>query len=146
MLNPFTQVNWQPDRAEKRRFGLSLILGFPIFALVLYGLRRLLNDSVAPTPFVWLGAVGCGVGIVLYLIPALARPVYVVWYGFACSIGFVVSNLLLALFYYVPVTGIGLGLRLLGRDSMQRRGTPKPKSYWHDIKPVEDPERYFKQY
>ncbi|MCP5517808.1 MAG: hypothetical protein H7A45_11205 [Verrucomicrobiales bacterium] len=146
MLNPFTQVNWQPDRAEKRRFGLSLIIGFPIFALALFGLRRLLHDSVAPAPFVWLGGIGCAVGVVLYLLPFLARPVYLVWYGLACCIGFVVSNVLLALFYYVPVTAIGLGLRVAGRDSMQRRKADSAASYWHDVKPTADPERYFRQY
>lgn len=34
MVNPFKEVNWKPDTAEKCTFGKSLIVGFPILALI----------------------------------------------------------------------------------------------------------------
>ncbi len=146
MLNPFTQVNWSPDRREKRRFGLSLLIGFPIFALALFALRWLFADSARLEPFLWLAGVGSSVGLLLYLLPAIAKPFYVVWYALGCSLGFVISNVLMAVFYYVAVTGIGLVLRLTGRDSMHRSPAAEEESYWQDVKAVEDPARYFKQY
>ncbi len=34
MLNPFREVNWNPDTTARRAFAKSLVIGFPCVALV----------------------------------------------------------------------------------------------------------------
>ena len=145
MINPFKDTNWNPGTAERRKFAHSLMIGFPIIAAVLAGIARLSHGAWRPG-FAWLAAIGFAVGALLWLAPQIARPFYVVWYGLAACIGIVVSNTLLALFYYLVVTPIGLVRRLLGRDSMARKFDPAAASYWRDVKRSVDPGRYFRQF
>ena len=145
MINPFKDTNWKPDTAERRKFARSLMIGFPLIAAVLASLARLSHGAWRPG-FAWLAAAGFAVGALLWLVPQMARPFYVIWYGLAGCIGIVVSNALLALFYYLVVTPIGLVMRLLGRDPMTRKFDPAAASYWRDVKPPVDPERNFRQY
>ena len=34
MINPFSEVNWNPDRPARKKFAVSLIIGFPAIAVV----------------------------------------------------------------------------------------------------------------
>ena len=52
---------------------------------------------------------------------------------------------LLALVFYLVFAPVGIALRLLGRDPLQRRLDPSAKSYWQDRKP-NPPERAEKQF
>jgi hypothetical protein len=146
MVNPFKEVNWTPDTAEKRTFGKSLVIGFPVLALVLLVVLRVktgLWDSDFPLKLAGFGAVA---GVLFMLIPAVATPFYVGWYSIACCIGLVVSNILLGIVFYGLVGGIGLLMRLVGRDSMRQRPDPNAKTYWRDAKQPSDPKRYFRQF
>jgi hypothetical protein len=82
---------------------------------------------------------------VFLILPGIARPFYVVWYAVACTIGLVVSNLLLALVYYVVVTGTGLARRILGRHFLDVRLDRSRKTYWRDAGPAPAPRRYYRQ-
>ena len=59
MINPFKEINWKPDRAELKKFGVSLIIGFPIIALVFF-LVRWAKSGALPEPrfFLMLGGIG----------------------------------------------------------------------------------------
>ena len=35
MLNPLAEINWEPTVNERRKFALTLVIGFPCVALVL---------------------------------------------------------------------------------------------------------------
>src|SRR6266566_2508969 len=120
MVNPFTEVNWNPSIAERRKFGRTLIAGFPIVSLVLMLLKWLISHQWHWEATLWIGGVGVTVGLIALLRPALARPVYVVWYGIACCIGIVMSNLLLAVFYYLAFAPVGLLKRGLSRKSFRK--------------------------
>jgi hypothetical protein len=60
-------------------------------------------------------------------------------------IGVAVSHLMLAVFYYLALTPIGLTMRLLGRDPLDRKFDPGAKSYWKARKADKPVESYFKQ-
>ena len=49
MLNPFKEVNWTPDLGEKRKFGRSLVLGFPCMALMFLLMGRLRTGGCTGT-------------------------------------------------------------------------------------------------
>ena len=146
MINPFKEVNWRPGPAEKRKFALSLVIGFPCVAIALFFLRRVMSGSWAPAPALWLGSVGFCVGLLLVAVPVLARPLYLVWYVAASCIGFVVSNVLVAGFYFLILTPIGLLLNASGRAPFPKGPNKGVVSYWREAEQVTDAKRYFSQF
>jgi len=146
VVNPYKEVNWKPNRDELRAFGKSLIIGFPCVALVmLLTLRWTEGRWIADAPLA-LAAGGVLAGVVVMLAPPLGRPLYVVWYALACAIGLIIGNLLLALVFYVFVTGIGLFMRLIGRDALRRRLDRQAETYWREAEQPTDPRRYYSQF
>lgn len=146
MVNPFKEVNWRPDMAERRKFALSLVIGFPCVAVLMFLAIRLARGGWNPVPPLWVAGVGAGVGLVLWLLPGVARPFYVVWYGFACSVGLVVGNLLLMGFFYGVMTPIGFCLRASGRDPVKKSFDRSVSTYWVEAERVTDPRRYYRQF
>ena len=61
-------------------------------------------------------------------------------------IGWVVSHLLLGFVYYGVMTPIGLIMRLVGYDPMNRKLDLEAKSYWTKRESSEDKQRYFRQF
>lgn len=146
MMNPFKEVNWNPDVSERRKFARSLIVGFPCIAVVLL-LAGWFKTGVwkFPAPLM-IGGIGLAIGLVLLAVPGIARPFYVVWYGFACAIGLVVGNILLAVVFYILITGVGLAMRATGRCSISRTVDKRATTYWKDAKPANDPQSYYRQF
>jgi hypothetical protein len=146
MVNPFKEVNWKPDNTAKRKFAVSLIIGFPCIALFFFLVGGLMHKGWNPAILYQVGGIGALAGVTFYVIPVLAGPVYLIWYAVACSIGLVVSNVLLVGMFYLVLTPIGLLLRVLGRDPMQKQPDKGAKSYWQPAEQTKDPRRYYRQY
>ena len=131
-------INRNPSERELRWFGVMLAIFVAIVGLLFW---RAGASRVAT--IVW------GAGAALTLIYAAARPlrrpVYLGWIYAAYPIGWTVSHLLLGGIYYLLVTPIGLGLRMAGRDPMQRAFDRSARTYWTPHDPGEDVSRYFKQ-
>ena len=146
MVNPFKEVNWNPSPRDRRKFALSLILGFPCIAAV-FLLVSLLRGKGWNLPLAAvIGGGGLAVGLLLLAVPQVVRPVYVAWYLVACSIGLVVGNLALALVFFVLVSGLGLVMRALGRQPVRKGFDRRAATYWQDTDPVDDPGRYYRQF
>jgi hypothetical protein len=64
----------------------------------------------------------------------------------AFPIGWLVSHALLAIIYYLVITPIGLVMRGLGKDPIQKRFDPTRKSYWVKREATRDRSRYFRQF
>lgn len=145
MINPFDEVNWNPDRNGLRTFAKSITIGMPLVALMLGTFGRLRTHSW-PAWTWWLAGIGFTVGVLLWLLPQIARPCYVVWNGLGCAVGFVTSNTAVIAIYFLVVTPIGLLLRLSGRDPLRLRGGRERNTYWEDAEKTGDATRYFRQY
>ncbi len=145
MLNPFAEVNWNPDRRARKKFAVSLILGFPAIATV-FSLITFLSKHAWKPFFLWLGIAGCALGIILWLIPQIAKPVYVVWYFAACCVGIVVGNTLFALIFYLVFTPLGLVLRLRRNPAITKGFDKSRKTYWRDAEKAVDLKRYYRQF
>jgi hypothetical protein len=147
MINPFKDVNWNPDLAAKRSFARSLVIGFPCIAVVVLLIKRFTGAGVwdIKTAFL-IGGIGAGVGAVFYALPVIARPFYLAWYFLACCIGLVVSNVLLAGFFYLVFTPAGLLKRLFGRQNLKKGFDKSAASYWQDAEKVTDLTRYYRQF
>ena len=81
-----------------------------------------------------------------YLIPAVQAMVFRAWITALFPIGWVISYTLLAAIYYLIVTPIGLFMRLLGRDPLQRQLDHTTESYWAPYIGAEKKSRYFQQF
>jgi len=118
MNRPSAERFWSApaaDRGDLRKFGLLLAAVGAVVAGVAWYRHAL------PTAFWAMGIAGC------FLVPALVwppalRPLHAVWMLVARALGFVNSHLLLALVFYLLFTPMGLVMRLLGRDPLERRG------------------------
>jgi hypothetical protein len=145
MMNPFKELNWNPDKAERRKFARSLIIGFPCVAVVLLLAGWFKTGLWKFQPPLMIGGVGLAIGLVLLAFPGIARPFYVIWYGVACAIGLVMGNILLALVFYILITGVGLAMRAAGKTSI-RKMDRQATTHWKDAKPVTDPQSYYRQF
>ncbi len=146
MINPFKDVNWNPGREEKRKFARSLIVGFPILALVWLVIGRVFGGMWHVQPAIMVGGGGAVLGAILWTMPQIAKPVYVLWYGIACSIGTVISNALLITFYLTVVTLFGTVRRALGKGSLEKGVNKAAQTYWRDAEKILDPKRYYSQF
>jgi hypothetical protein len=146
MMNPFKEVNWNPDVAERRKFARSLVIGFPCIAVLLILASWLKTGAWKIEPALMIGGAGLAIGLLLLALPAIARPFYFIWYGLACVMGLVVGNILLAVVFYILITGVGLASRIAGKGSISKTSDKQATSYWKDAKPVGDPQRYYRQF
>src|SRR5262245_20841736 len=79
--------------------------------------------------------------------PGSLKHVYIAWMSLGLALGFVVSHVILTLFYYVVLTPIGLIARICGQDFLSLKRTPGATSYWV-MKPVtaRTPQDYERQF
>jgi len=151
------KVEWHPTDRQVRVFGISGLLASLVAALVLLFLW-----GVA---LLWAAMV-LAAGLVIFLCsrvsPRVARILFIGLALVGLPIGFGVSFLLLAAFYFFLLTPLALIFRLIGRDPLHRSWPRRPAlpppdhsatappgdgtSYWVPHRPSEDPERYFHQF
>ncbi len=146
MLNPFHEVNWRPGRPERRKFAVSLVVGFPCVATALLVAQRGHTGAWNFSPALPLAAAGVTLGAILWAFPQIARPFYLVWYGVACALGFVTGNALLAAVYFLLVTPTGWGRRALGRPAFAKTFDRRAPTYWRDAPPPAPAARSFRQF
>lgn len=107
---------------SERGFGLVFAV---VFAII--GAWPLL-DSVEPRW--WAFAIAALFVIAAYIAPALLRPLNVLWFKFGLLLYKVVNPIVMGLLYYVTVVPIGLLMRAVGKDPLNRAFQPDAKSYW----------------
>lgn len=133
-------VKTDPSPKDLRVFGMLLPVFFAVFGWAI-GHR---SGSQAAASAIW--AAGAGVVLVYFVQPRVRRPVFVGWSYLTYPIAWVVSHLILGAVYFVVVTPIGLLVRRLREDPMERRWDPATRSYWVRREPDRDVPRYFRQF
>ena len=133
-------INWNPSRKDLRVFA---VLQFVFFGIIAAGAWR--NGGAIEVSGIVV-AVSATVAVLGCMVPALIRPVYIVWMAAVFPIGLVVSYVVLGLAYFLVFTPIGLVMRLCGRDPMQRKFDPNASGYWTPRSQEPSAEQYFRQY
>jgi len=105
------------------------------------------DPSWAGRAHLWL----YGVAVVLFFwgmfSPYTLRPVYVGWMYFTRVVEFLLTTLVLGLVFYIGVTGVGLLMRLLGKNPLDRKLDRSALSYWIKHQPYEfNPQHYERQF
>ena len=78
--------------------------------------------------------------------PGWVRWPFVVATLAAFPIGWVVSQMVLALMFFAVLTPVALLMRMCGRDPLRRRARPDTQSCWVRKDAPADPKRYLRQY
>ena len=112
-----------PTRGDLRRFGLVLaallaLIGGYLWYVEAVGIAQLVHAA---------SLVLLGTGLAL---PVALKPIYFPYMWLARIVAFVNIHLLLGLVFYTLFMLIGLGMRLLGRDPLDRKIAPDAESYW----------------
>ncbi len=120
-----------PGISELRKFGL--VTGAIVFALFGIALPWLLDHQWPTWPWIVTG---------IFWILALASPdslfaVYRAWMKFGHIAGWINTRIILGLMFYLIFFPVGVLLRILGKDPMNRKFDSTAKSYRIISEPVE---------
>ena len=125
-------------KRELRRFGLVMTAPLLIIGCVLIWRGREVGPYV--------------VGLaVLFLLAALAfpivlRPVERVWMAMARVLSVIMTYVILAVTFFLVITPMGLILRILGKDLLQKKFESEKSSYWIPVEPDGPCSRHDKPY
>jgi len=131
------EINWHPSQKELRNFGMISVIASACISLLLYLLKGL---GIQWALFIFIIFLGSTVSV------RLTRIIYLVLILMTVPIGLVVSFILLAIFYFLLLTPIGLLFRLMGRDPLHRKFDSSKESYWLTRHPPQSLGRYFRQF
>ena len=135
------EINWNPNRKELRNFGIVAFIASALLSLLLYLFKGL--------GIQW-AAIIIAAGFIIFLtsmiFPKLTRFIYLGLILVTLPIGYMVSFILLALFYFLLLTPLGLLFRLIGRDPLRRKFDSTADSYWLTRKQSDRLNRYFHQF
>ena len=108
-----------------RKFGLIMTVSFALVTVLLW----LRGDGVWPYTAVLSGLflISC------LLFPGLLGPVEWIWMKLALAMGFVMTNVLLTLVFFIAVTLTGLVMKLFGKDPLGLVFRDDMESYWHEV-------------
>jgi len=135
------EINRNPGPKELRNFATIALIASALLSLLL---RLLKGLSIQ-----W-GAIIFAAGIIIFISKLISlrftRIFYLALIFLTYPIGFAISFILLAAFYFLLLTPLSIIFRLMGRDPLRRKFNRSAKSYWLDHCPPESLDRYFRQF
>src|SRR5262245_55171065 len=125
--------------ADLKWTGLIMAACFGIFGTLSY-----LRGHPVATAAMWsIGGAPC---IAYYGVRATQPLLFNVWMGLTFPIGWLISNTIMAITFFLVMTPVGLLMRLVGYDPMNRGFDRSAESYWVPRKRAGAPRTYFRQY
>jgi len=142
----FVEIKWHPNLRDMRRFAWTMLAALTLIGSILAWMSY---HRTGETGWGILELfTGAGVGILLssvFLETTLGLWLYKAWMGLALVLGKVMAPVVIGVFYFLVVTPIGLGARVLGRDSMQRKKAGHT-TFWHLLRHRTEPSSYERQF
>jgi len=136
-----TSLDLSPSKKKLRDFGLIALCMCTVIGLLLLWMGK-----VQVKGFSIFSATGLAMYVLSRISTALIKPVYQTMVLVTFPIGWVISHLVMGLFYYVVVTGVAVVFRLLGRDLLCRKYDSQAETYWIPYKNKRSAEHYFRQF
>src|SRR4029453_10985494 len=109
-------------RRELRNFGL--LVGGVFTALGLWFLFR------GKPWYAWALVPGVVLTVFGALLPRSLKYPYLAWMSLALVMGFIVSHVILTLFFFLVVTPVGLVARVFGKDFLRLKLDRNTSTYW----------------
>jgi hypothetical protein len=143
------ELNLNPNERTLRQFGFVAFVAFAALAWCawneVYMFRRGLGVLRGPVALTLLDA-GIAAALCSMIRPSANRWPYRVLSVASYPVGLVVSYVVLAVLFFAVFAPIGMLLRRLGRDPLQRGFDPNAPSYWSKAPPRRDRASYFRQF
>ena len=134
-------INFNPGEKKLLQFGMAAAIMSVVVAVLLYLLKDL---SVK-----WCIVI-VALGFVIFLCSRISikvtKAIYISLIMLTFPIGMAVSFTVLAIFYYLLLTPVGLFFRLIKRDPLRRDFNQPCKTYWLKHRKVDNIKRYFQQF
>ena len=92
------------------------------------------------------GLMAVVIGLMGWIRPAAIRWLFVGTTVLAFPLGWLISQVMLALMFYGIITPLALLFRLRGRDLLARKPAPSRPTFWVPKQTPEDLRSYFRQY
>ncbi len=143
------QLDFRPETRQLRQFGFIAFFVLGLLAAIVYFRGTLFGIEVGASARLLaasLGAVGVISALFSLAWPRGNRPRFVALSVLAFPIGFVVSHIVLAVLFFGILAPVGVTLRLLGRDLLERSFAKDKKSYWIDLPQAIQKRDYFRQF
>jgi len=134
------KINWNPPQSQLRSFNIICPIACLALSALLYAFKGL-DIRWALT----ITAAGLAVFCAGLISLKITKAVFLGLTVLTLPIGYAVSFVLMAIFYYLILTPLGLVFRLIGRDVLRRRFDRSAKSYWISRDPSRSLESYFHQ-
>jgi hypothetical protein len=135
------EINWRPNRRELRSFAVAALIASAVVSLLLYVLKGLVIQWVAI-----IFAAGFITFLSSFICLKITRIIYLGLILLTFPIGYAVSFILLAAFYFLLLTPLSLFFRLIGRDILCRKFDSNAESYWLSRQPPKNLDNYFHQF
>ncbi len=133
-------IKLEPTKRDLRWLGLVVLAFFGLIG----GIVLLRTDSWPATRALWL--VGGFLTLVYYSVRPLRRPMFRAWMRAVYPLGLTISHGILGVVYFLLVTPLGLLLKAIRGDPLQREFDRDAASYWTPHEPGKDPSSYFRQF
>ena len=112
---------------QLRKFGINIAIPLLIIGCILIWRHRWTGPY-----FIVLAGFFLLSGL---LIPRYLAPIERVWMAFAHVLGVVMTYVLLTVTFFLVITPMGLFLRLIGKDLLNKKISSKKYSYWVAVEP-----------
>ncbi len=128
---------------DLRSFGWTVGAALVVFWAILWKVLPYLLDRGGNYP--WLAYAGLALVVLGTVAPIILKPIYYAWMSLAFVLGFVMTRVILTVFFFVVLTPVGLVFRLIGRDALHRKLDRSAATYWIPKEyPIADRSRYEK--
>jgi len=134
-------LNLKPSNKQLRDFGLIGLCMCTVIGLLLLGLGK-----IPPLGLIVLFLIGLAMFALSRISAALIKPVYLAMMIVTFPIGWIISHLVMGLFFYVIVTLIAVLFKIIGRDPLYRKFDSQADTYWLPYKNKRSAKDYFHQF
>lgn len=129
-----------PDKQKLKKFGITMAAALSVIAGMLF-----LRHKPAALPYLFTASFAFF--LLSLIVPGVLKPAYIVWMKLALGLSFINTRIILSAAFYLLFTPIGLVIRLLGIDPLERKIEKDRDSYWKKKQAVEfKPAEYERQF
>ena len=108
--------------SSNRSFGLVFF-----FVFLIVGLWPLMREE---SPKIWLLIISIFFMVLGIMNSKLLTPLNKVWFKIGIFLGNLVAPIIMGIIFFLVVTPIGLIMKIIGKDLLQKKYDKKKKSYW----------------
>ncbi|MCP4650562.1 MAG: hypothetical protein GY853_10860 [PVC group bacterium] len=127
--------NIKSTKKELREFALTIGNILAVISCIL-----LFKEKSSANYFLLCGAILIGLGVTC---PLLLKPIQKIWMGLAVIIGWLMSRIILTVFFYSILTPLSLCARLFNKKFLDLKIDETANSYWIKRKELNNYEKQF---